>query len=511
MACLAKDPADRPQHLDELVASLETVVTPSGGSAKTGAQPITAEPIPVAPSIAVLPFKNMSADPENEYFADGMTEEIINSLAQVDGLRVASRTSAFAFKDRELDIREIGDQLNVATVLEGSVRSAGKRMRVTAQLVKAADGYHLWSQRYDRDMDDIFAVQDEIAAAISGALTSTLNPVKPIGVQRAIDVEAYKLYLKGRFHWNKRTNEAMRKAIQLFEQSLERDPTYARAYAGIADCYGLLGWVAFGALPPQEAFPKAEAAARRALEMDDTLAEAHNTLGWTRLVYGWDWEEAEREFTRAIELSPRYAMAHSWYALHLIWTGRVEEAIDESARAMELDPLSLIIQILAAWVRYFAGRYDESIELCRRALEMDPNYLRAHLGIGWAQEGKGDFEAAIQHFSRGEALSGGSPRFVAALGHAHAVSGDRDKAKAALERLNALREWTFVSPAYVANVHVGLGDTDGTFAMLEEAFETRSGALVYLARDPQFEPVRADARFDALLAKIGLPQQGGGG
>jgi tetratricopeptide (TPR) repeat protein len=263
--------------------------------------------------------------------------------------------------------------------------------------------------------------------------------------------------------------------------------------------------VAFGALPPHEAFPRAEAAARRALELDDSLAEAHNTLGWTRLVYGWDRQEAERHFLRALELNPRYAMAHSWYALHLTWTNRPEEAIAAAERAMALDPLSLIIYTLAGWVHYFAGQYDRSIELYQRGLELAPDYVRAHLGLGWAHEERGELDAAIGHFHRGAALADDSPRYVAALGHAFALAKRPEDARRQLSRLHELSRTMFVSPSYVASVHAGLQDVDQTFAWLEKAFEARSGALVYLWQDPQFQHLRSDPRFAALLARIGFP------
>ena len=503
MECLEKDPSRRAQAFGQIVTKLENVITPSGGSPPTGAVRKAATPQQER-SIAVLPFKNLSTDPESEYFADGMTEEIINALSQVDALHVASRTSAFAFKGKEQDIRVIGEQLNVRAVLEGSVRQAGNRIRVTAQLVNASDGYDLWSERYDRDLEDIFAVQDEIASSIAEALTAKLTSASSIRVKRATDLEAYKLYLKGRFQWNKRTNEAMHAAVRLFQDALERDPSYAPAYAGIADCFALLGWVAFGALPPNEAFPRAESAVRKALELDETLAEAHNTLAWIKLVYGWHWEEAEREFQRAVELNPRYAMAHSWYGLHLAWTGRTDEAIEASNRAMELEPLSLIIHTLAGWVSYFAERYDDSIGLYEKAIELDPRYVRAHLGLGWAYEQLGQLDLAIEHFEMGESISEGSARYVAALGHAAAIAGDHTRATQQLERLSELAESGFVSPSYFASVYAGLEKIDDTFDWLEKSYHNRSGSLVYLHVDPQFKEVRSDPRYEALRTRVGL-------
>jgi tetratricopeptide (TPR) repeat protein len=360
-------------------------------------------------------------------------------------------------------------------------------------------------------MEDVFAIQDEIAEAIVRLSTATLvgsGPKRLTAVQPARDFEAYNLYLKGRFQWNRRTNPAMRTALGNFEEALARDPGYAEAWAGVADCYTLLGWVAFGAMAPSEAFPPAEKAARRALELDPELAEAHKSLGWTRLVYSWDFDGAEKSFRRAIELRPRYAMAHAWYAMHLAWTDRLDEAVEVAARAQELEPLALIIHTLAGWVYYFARRYDDSIEQYRRTLELDPDYLRARLGLGWAYEQVGRLDDAIREFELGARLSSGSPRYSAALAHAYAVAGRRDEALSALAELEELSTWQYVSPSYIAAVHAGLEDADATFAWLERCFKERSGALVYMDVDPQMDTVRDDPRFDDIMRRVGLPGAG---
>ena len=502
--CLAKDPRERWPSLDEVIGVLEAAVTPSSGLPTTGARAA----LPGTPSrpdpnsIAVLPFKNLSADPESEYFADGVSEEIINALNQIPDLRVAARTSCFAFKGQEQDVRIIGERLNVAAVVEGSVRHAGQRVRITAQLVSVANGYQLWSQRFDRDLKDIFAIQDEIATAIAGALTDRLTP-RPIKIKRS-NVEAYDLYLRGRFHWNKRTNPSMREAIALFNQALEKDPDYAPAHAGLADCYGLLGWVAFGALAPGDAFPLSEQAAAKALALDPSLAEAHNSLAWSRLVYRWNWPEAERHFQRALELNPRYAMGRSWYGLSLTWVNRLEDAFAETGLAMELDPLSLIIHTLAAWARYFAGDYQESVALYRRTLELDPEYIRAYLGLGWAHEQTGDLDAAIAAFQTGSRLSGPNPRYVAALGHAYAAAGRVGKAEEQLQLLEEMARTEFVSASYFASVHAGLNHSDLVFEWLDRAREERSGALAYLHVDPHFAHLRSDPRFLRLVGTVGI-------
>jgi tetratricopeptide (TPR) repeat protein len=302
----------------------------------------------------------------------------------------------------------------------------------------------------------------------------------------------------------------MRQAVQLFEQVLEKDPDYAPAYAGLADCYGLLGWVAFGALAPREAFPRAEAAARKAIELDPSLAEAHTALAWSLMAYNWDWPQAERHFRRALEVNPRYATGHSWYGLALCWAGRTEEAYRASEQAIELDPLSLAILTLAGWVFHFAGRYEDAIALYQRALELDPDYVRAHLGLGWSYDQIGATDAAIEEFRKGEARSGHGPGFVASLGHAFAGAGRRAEAQHQLELLTSAAESAYVSPSYFAEIHAGLGDAERTRTWLERAYEDRSGALVYLHVDPQFQRFRAEPWFKDLVARVGFAGVAGG-
>ena len=522
MRCLAKRPADRFQDADELLLHLGAV--PVSGAGMTPSPGITPglgiPPVPgtdvLERSIVVLPFVNVSRDPENEYFSDGITEEIINALSRVRALRVVSRTSSFAFKDKNVDVRTIGEKLNVGTVLEGSVQKFGNRFRVSAQLVKAGDGFQLWSDRYDHEMEDLFAMQDEISQAIVSTLTETLTgattpsqpgtAVEPLVKPATENIDAYNLYLKGRYYWNKRTVAAMQQAVEQFRSALELDAEYAPAHAGLADCYSLLGWVAFGALEPKVAFPKAINAAVKALEVDESLAEAHNSLGWSRLVFDWDWTSAEKHFTRAIELNPRFAMGHSWYGLHLCFMGRTEEALAESARAQELDPLALIIHTLAGWVHYFARDYDASVEQYNRTLDLDPNYVRARLGLGWAYEQMARHDEAIAQFEKGVELSHGNPRYIAALGHAQAVAGDHHEARAAVDKLVARSSETYVSPAYIANVHMGLGDAAATCEWLQKAFDERSGALVYMHVDPQLDGLRDDPGLRRLQERMEFPR-----
>ncbi|MFN2566009.1 MAG: protein kinase [Gemmatimonadaceae bacterium] len=457
-------------------------------------------------SIAVLPFVNMSADQENEYFSDGMTEELINELAQVEGLRVPSRTSAFRFKGKQQDIRTIADSLGVSAVLEGSVRRAGNRLKVTAQLINAADGYHLWSETYERETRDVFAIQEEIAEAIVRTLK-----VKLTGADRARlvrqdtpDPEAYNLYLKGRYHWNRRTEEALKTAIPYFEQAIAEDRTFALAHAGLGDSYTLL--VRYGALPPREGMPKAKAAALAALAIDSALAEALTTLAYVRLHYDWDRVSAEREFERAVALNPGYATAHQWYARYLTAVGRFDDAVRAVRRAQDLDPLSVIITAAVGYAYYFARDYDRAIAQCRKALEFDPNFSRAHYNLGLVYEQKSMFGEAIAEFQRAVALSGNTPTplYLAALGHAYARSGRRDDASKVLRELGELSKRRYVPPYHTAVVYVGLGETDRMFEWLKKAYDERSEWLVYLHVEPVFDSLRSNPRFADLVRRIGI-------
>jgi len=337
----------------------------------------------IQPSIAVLPFTNLSADKEQEYFCDGMAEEIINALTQLEGLRVVARTSSFSFRGKEIDVREIGRQLNIENLLEGSVRKAGNRVRITAQLINVADGYHLWSDKYDRNIEDIFAIQDEISLAIVDRLkVKLLKEEKAKLVKRFTEnQEAYNLYLKGRYFWNRRYEGGLQKGIEFFQQAIEKDPLYALAYVGMADCYILLGH--FGWLPPKEAYPRARTAAEKALEIDDKLAEAHTSMGWIRTFYDWDWVGAEEEFKRALNLNPNYATGYEWYAVSLAPMERLDEASILLKRALELDPLSLMISTVVGLGLYWARQYDEALDQYRRTLEMDPNFSLAYLFQGF--------------------------------------------------------------------------------------------------------------------------------
>jgi serine/threonine-protein kinase len=498
--CLATVPADRFPSAGALAETLRSRELTAGGDHRT---PSSGEAT-AGQSIAVLPFANLSADPENEYFADGMTDELINALAKVKGLHVVSRTSAFAFKGKLEDIRAIGMRLQVRTVLEGSVRRAGRRLRISAQLINVADGYLLWSETYDRDAEDVFAIQDEISRAIAGALR-----VRLFGQQQAVlvkpptdDLEAYTLYLKGRHFWNRRTDQDLHRGLEYFELALARDPNYAVAHAGVADSYAILGF--YSALPPTEAFPKAKAAALRALALDPNLAEAHPALAYVAMYHDWDWAVAEREFQLAIQLNPGYATAHQWYGNFLVLLGRYQDSLDEFSEAVALDPLSPLKLGALGWSYYFARRYQEAAVECRRALELDPNYVVAHLWLGLASEQLGRFAQAVEEFEEAARIAGRSVSSLAFLGHAYAIAGRADDARSLLDELMRLRASRYVSAYDLAAIHLGLGDNHSGSQWLERAFEERAHQMAWLKVDPRLDPIRGTASFDRLLERMNL-------
>jgi serine/threonine-protein kinase len=471
-------------------------------SSETIREPITKTR--TGPSIAVLPFVNLSPDPENEYFCDGLAEELIDALTKMEALRVVSRSASFQFKGEAHDIRQIGEHLNVNHVLEGSVRKAGNRLRITAQLISVDEGYHLWSEKYDREMEDVFAIQDEITEKIVDQLKVKL--VGEEGVPRVKpatqNVEAYTLYLKGRFYWNKRTEEGIRKGIEYFQQAIELDLDYAVAYAGMADCYSVLGLT--GAEPPNECFSKAREAATKAMEIDDTLAEAHASLALVRTFYEWDWSGAEREFQRAIELNPKYPTAHQWYAEYLAAMGRSDEALTEIRRALELDPLALMVITAVGIIFFYAHEYDRAIEPLQRALDMDPTFPPAHRVLGWVYEQKAMPEETIEAYQQAVTFSGRNVSMLADLGRYYGSLGQRDKAQQLFAELQELSKQRYVSPYEMALIYAGMEEKDQTFECLKAACEERYWLMVNLNVHPVWDSLRSEPRFAELLKTMGL-------
>jgi serine/threonine protein kinase/tetratricopeptide (TPR) repeat protein len=508
--CLEKDRNLRYQHASEIRTDLQRLKRDADSEKSSGkgqARPLSAIPTPTAhQSIVVLPFTNMSSDPENEFFADGITEEIINALAQIEDLRVVARTSAFSFKGKHVDLRTVGGRLNVTTVLEGSVRKSGKHLRIMAQLINVADGYHLWSERYDRELQDIFEVQDEIAKTIADRLKITLgaerrNPLVRAGTK---NLEAYQLYLKGRFHWTKRTPDGSRKAIEYFHEAIAKDPAYALAYTGLADAYNEASFL--NVFPPREVMPKAKAAATKALEIDDGLAEAHVSLAYASFTYDWDWTAAGRHFEQALTVNPSYVSSLPFYPLFLGSLGRFEEAVAAAKRAVDLDPVSAAGSHFLAVQFYLSRRFDQAIQECHKTLEMDPNYAIAYALLGQAYAGKGLYREALSDLDKYLALSRGSASSLELLGYAHAQLGERNEALRMVEELRELSKRSFVSSFSFALVHAGLEDRDQAFTWLEKACEERFNRLAYIKVEAFWDPLRSDPRFAELLRRIGLPQ-----
>lgn len=467
--------------------------------------PPAASPLPDA-SVAVLPFADDSRGRVNEYFTDGLADEIIGALSRVDGLRVVARTSAFAFKGRAVGTREVGEQLGVAHVLEGSVREAGDRLRVSVRLVRARDGVPVWSERFDRRMGDVLAVQDEISRAVARELRDELVGERaPPEARPVVDPAAYDLYLQGRFAWFQRSPEGLRRALASFRAAVVRDPGYPLAYVGIADVYNVLGAFDYGLLPPDSAYPRARAAAERALELDPALGEAHTALANAIFNYDWNWDAAGHEFRRAVELSPGYAAAHHWYSLYLVAVGRPQESLASIRRARELDPLSPVTGTAMARHLYYTRRYDRAIAEYRRVLAADSGFVTAILGLGVALDQIGEHDAAVAEYRRAvRALGGMQPVVVALLGHARGAAGDRSGALEALRELEEMSRARYVPAEYRALVHVGLGENEAALRWLEEAYRNRSGAMVYLNVEPMLDPLRADPRYRELVARVGL-------
>jgi serine/threonine-protein kinase len=462
------------------------------------------ETYPKHDSIAVLPITNLSGDPELEYFADGMTEALITDLAQISALKVISRTSVMQYKGAKKPLPEIANELKVDVVLEGSVQCFGERVKITAQLIEAATDRHLWAKSYERELRDILALQNEVARAVADEIQVKLTPQEQARLMSVhpVNPEAYQAYLKGRYYWNKRTKEGFKKGIDYFTTAIEIDPAYALAYAGLADCYNLLGnW---GYLPPKETFPKAKVAAMKAIEIDERLAEAHTSLAFLSMFYDWDWLEAEREFKRAIELNPNYATAHQWYGEYLaLVRGQFDQAIAEMKRAQELDPLSLTISANLGWVIYLSRQYEQAIEQLRKTLELDPSFVLAHLHLGWVYVQEARYEEAIAELQKVVTFSEDAGYALVSLGTAYALSGKKVEAQKVLKKLKGTSKQHYISPGHMAFVYIGLGEKDQAFAWLEKAYEKRDGWLVYLM-DPCFDPLRSDPRFTELLKKVGL-------
>jgi serine/threonine protein kinase/tetratricopeptide (TPR) repeat protein len=455
-------------------------------------------------TIAVLPLFNASGDSNTDYLTDGMTESIISNLSQVPGLRVMARSTVFRYRGHELDPQTVGKELNVDALLTGRVLQMSAQFRISVELVDVSDGSQLWGKQYNRRLTDILEIQEELSREVTDnlRLKLTQKEKKRLGKRDTRNPEAFQIYLKGRYYWNKRTSEGFRKAIRFFQEAIDADPNYALAYAGLADAYSNLGSYSFAS--PREVYPKAMAAARRALEIDGTLAEAYVSLAFAKYIFDWDWNGSAEDFRRALDLKPGYATAHHWYAWYLLCRSDFDEAIREMKYALELDPLSLPINTNLGFAFAYSGRHTEAVKQLNKTLEMDPNFAEAHRALGLIAEELTDFSQAIKEFEMARTFSSESTEGLAHLAHAYAMSQERSSALNLLDQLNGLSKSSYVSAYDIASIHLALGDEDSCFQMLERAYEERAYQLAWTKIDFRFKAVHSHPRFQSLLDRIGL-------
>lgn len=458
--------------------------------------------------LAVLPFENLSGDPEQEYFSDGLTEEMIARLGSLNPqqLAVIARSSSMRYKHANLAVAQIGRELGVDYLLQGTVRRDRAGVRVMAELVQVRDQTHVWSRPYQRDLRDILALQRDLAKAVAAEIRVELTPAQQtrLAGAHATAPEAHEAYLRGLYFWNKYSEHGMREAMAYFEQAISLDPSYAEAYARLGSCYGILGNLS--AIPPSESMRSNKAAALKALEIDDAVSEAHEQLGFPTMFYDHDWQRAEKEFRRALELNPNNANAHRGLAQYFVSNGRFEDALAEIERARELDPVSLGINSDKGWYLHFARKPDEAISQLRKTLELDPNFALAHFALGNAYELKGDFDQAIAEYQTNIALSEPLSSRIASLGHAYAMAGRRNEARQILKRLKELSSRSYVSPYDTALIYVALGERDTALAWLEKSYDDHFWMMAFLKVDPRLDPLRSDPRFQDLLRRVGLEQ-----
>lgn len=497
LRCLEKNPEERLQSARDLAFHLRaSLSSPSG---------VAAQPSRAIDSIAVLPLTNAGNDPDSEYLCDGITESIMNSLAQIAQLRITPRSTVFRYKGREIDPQAVGRELNVRVVVTGRVIQRGENLVVSAELIDVAAGSQLWGERYHRKVSDVFTLEEELAHKISESLRMKLSGEEKSRLAKRFteNTEAYQLYLRGRHHWIKRTPDHIKMGVDFFQQAIQKDPAYALAYSGLADCYSILGL--YSLLPTKETLARAKAAAVASVAFDDELAEGHTSLGFIKAYWDFDWSGADKEFQRAFELNPAYWVAPYWYGIVLTSTGRFQDAEQQIRRGMELEPMSPAIMHGAAWNSIASGRYGQAIERCSRGLEFDPDYflLRYWLGLAYIcesrfQEAIREFETAASHCRREVSW------VVGALGHAYAVAGDKEKATAVLEELRDRAKRETVDMLSVAVIYAGLGDSESTLVSLEKSVEARGMSGILTKGDPRFEALHTEPRFQAVLRRMNL-------
>ena len=456
-------------------------------------------------SLVVLPLDNLTSDVDQEFLADGMTDELIARLSKVKRLRVISRTSSMGYKGTHKSLSAIARELNVDAVVEGTLVRANNHVRITAELVQISSDRALWAETYQSELTDILSLQRRVANDIVSNIQIDVSPKEQaeLGASKPIDSEAYEAYLKGRYYWNKRSEDGLTKAIQYFQLAIKREPHYALAYAGLADCYGIIGAAIVGTVPAKDVAPKAEAAAIKAMEIDSNLAEVQTSLATARMNYDWDWTGAENGFRRAIELDSTYATAHQRYSLYLIARGRSDESLAEMKRALWLDPLSVSMNFSLGWRLYMAGQYVAAIRQLRIAVDMDPTFALAHLVLGQAHEQNHDFPAAIAEFQKTLTISPGSPPAQASLAHAYALCDRMPEAHKLLAHLIEESGSSYVSPFYISEVYAGMGDIPNTMMWLQKSFVDRSNALIFLRVDPEFKAMRNNSDFQSILHDLG--------
>src|SRR6266849_4944585 len=511
---LARVPADRfataAQFAEALAESQREVPTARRRArakprARGAAEP-KAQPAHIG-RLAVLPLENLSPNQEEELFADGMTDALITTLAQIGALRVISRTSVMRYKSGRKPLPEIARELKVETVVEGTVLRSGNRVRIAAQLIHAPTDTHLWAKNYESDLRDILTLQSDVAQAIASEIQIKLTPQEQarFAQTRPVDPEAYEAFLKGRYHWYRRSPDALKRALACLQRATAKDPTYALAQAGLADAYNTLGWDLFAVLPPAEAFPKAKVAGLKALALDPNCAEAHAALGWAAAGYDWDWVTAEREFRSAIKLKPHYGPVHIWYSHFLKAMDRIAESFEESKRAIECDPLGLVLNMHMGWHYVYEREYEQAIEQLRKTLELEPGFILARLFLGEAYEQLGAFGEAIKEFEKTVNLSERHPIYLAGLGDGYAVAGQREDALRIIEELQQLSSQVYVPARGIAEVYIGLGEKEQAFTWLDEAFKQRNGWLFHVKGNPRYDSLRSDPRYTDLVRRIGLP------
>ena len=498
--CLAKNAADRFETARDVSLALRIIEAEFlAQSNRAGRAPVLQKHADFR--IAVLPFQDLSAEQDQQYFCEGMTEELITSLTKVDGLKVLSRTSTFQFQGREIDVRKVGKQLGAGAILHGSVRKSGNRIRITADLIHVQDGYHLWSEKYDREMADVFDIQDEITRTIVDTLKSKLLPQSaPILVPRYTDnKEAYNLYLKGRYHWNKRHQEGLERAIEYFEEAIDHDPAYALAYSGLADCYSILGFYAFR--PPVEMVKKARTAAEASLRIDPNLAEGYLSMGAVQLYFDNDWEKGDRSMSRSLELNPLYGLGHCWYSGFLSLMGRYQEARDHAKKAVQIDPLSPLFSYFYGFSLFNERRYDESLQQFHNSFEIDPDFLLAHWCLGLAHLKKNKMDLAIQNFEKVCVMTNRSPYYLSYLGYAYALAGETETSEKLLREMQDRSNQEYVAPLSNSRILMALGRMEEAYQALEKAIAEKN-VVIYLFHSPEFDSWRSEQRFQQILKSL---------